>query len=110
MTTISNLPIVHHQFLNSQQSFIANIRIFMAQELHNQLLASKLFNDTEENNFFFKKKTTAKRKDKIDFTFFLLGCDEHIRQYRSWLRIIQAHPLKCPTNESKCATNRSSFR
>lgn len=42
------LPIVNHQFLHSQQSFITNIGIFVAQQLHNNLFTTQLFQNAKK--------------------------------------------------------------
>lgn len=41
-----NSPVVNHQFLDCKQSLISHIGVFMTKQLHHQLLASQLFNDT----------------------------------------------------------------
>ena len=41
------VPVVDHQLLNGQQGFVADVWILMGQQLHHELLATKLLNDTE---------------------------------------------------------------
>lgn len=39
---------MNHQFLHGNQSFVSNIRIFVAKELHDQLFSAKVLNEADE--------------------------------------------------------------
>lgn len=44
----NDLPVVNHEFLHGNQCFITNVWIFVAKELHDQLLSAKVLNETKK--------------------------------------------------------------
>lgn len=43
-----HIPVVHHEFLHSQKSVVANLLVLVVHVVHDQLLPTKLFNDPVE--------------------------------------------------------------
>ncbi len=54
----NHLPVVNHEFLNCQESLVANIGISVAEKTHHDSLAVKLFKNAEKNTLGFIYRTT----------------------------------------------------
>ena len=48
-----HLPVVHHEFLDGQQGFVADIGVFVGQHRHHQRLATQLLNCATNINISF---------------------------------------------------------